>query len=101
MREVETGDLRVRSRRIRTNFLLESLIPFLTVNFDTFQRDGLHETLERKDRWHARYHFMQSTHFTDYILDRLCFKFSQLVRGMQSGFLGSVPRTFDVPSSST
>lgn len=50
MRKVETGDLRVGRRKIRTDFPVESLMHFLTINFGTFQRDGPHETLEGNGR---------------------------------------------------
>lgn len=41
MRKVETGDLRVGRRKIRTDFPVESLMHFPTVNFGTFQRVDL------------------------------------------------------------
>lgn len=62
MREVETGDLRVGRRSIRTDSPVEFLMRFLMINLGTFQRDGPHETLEGKGRWRDRYHFMQSPH---------------------------------------
>ena len=56
---------KIRREENWDSFPLELLMYFLTVNFGILQSDGLRETLEGKDRRHAKHHFTQSSYFRD------------------------------------